>query len=146
MSEEEKWCEKDIEEVLSFLRKINKPISIAIKYWEIDSLRWLMKDYTRRKDAKLFEVLESITDVENVYSELKRSLNVTRPVSWALGKEIFDEINKICAKYDFLWGKLLFALISENFKEAKEIARKLKGFKPELEGVLKRVENGLEKI
>jgi hypothetical protein len=146
MSKEEKEYEEGIEEVISFLRDINKPISIAIRYWYLDSLRWLMKDYAKRKDKKLFEILESFIDVENVYCELKRVLDVIKPIGWALGKEIFDEINKICAKYDFLWGKLLFALTSENFEEAKNIADKLKEFKPELEKVLKQLEEKLRRV
>ena len=89
-----------------------------------------MIEYSERRDKRIFEILDLISEVENVYFKTKRAVDIVSPLSWKIGQDVVEKSRKLCIEYEIWWGEFLFLIENE---KSKKLIEKLNSFKEKLE-------------
>lgn len=128
--------ERDEERFLRLLRltkEKNIRIDIALYFGKFESLREILIKLLEENKVDIVKNLEKIIGAERKYILQNILLELLSFQAFQIGKEVFEEIRKTKAMYDFYLNNLFFSLLDENIEKINEYIEKLRSLEDKMD-------------
>jgi len=129
--------------LINLVKEKNIKFDIALIFGRLEVGREIIIKLLEENKLEIAKNLEKIVEVEREFTKFNLLIDLSSPLAFQIGKEIFEKARKIRILYELQFNQLLFSLLDEDLEKINENIEKLNSFKEELRKVIDEL---LEKI